>query len=120
MRRLLAAAVLTVLALTTPTPSTAQVNGVAITDLIQGDVLEGFIGPFRPTATGVDFNYIALCYSTATREKRMTYVLATVPDGSSLAQLRSLVTTAVVDACAVQGITVPRGAVLLPAVQFGQ
>ena len=119
MRRLLAAAVLTVLALTTPTPGSAQVSGVALAALSGGDAWNGFFGPFKPTPTGVTIKYVVLCYDTATREKFPRDVDVPIPDGSTLAQMRTLATTAVVDGCAEYGVTVPRGAVLLPSIQFG-
>jgi hypothetical protein len=34
--------------------------------------------------------------------------------------MRAISTTAIIDACAEQGVTVPRTAVLLPATQLGQ
>ena len=45
---------------------------------------------------------------------------ANVPDGTTLVQLRTVLTTAVVDGCADVGITVPRGMVFLPVLQQGQ
>lgn len=98
----------------------AQVTGVALAALSTGQPLAGFIGPWRATQTGVDILYTILCYDTITREKRMTEVVVSIPDGSSLAQMRTLATTTVVESCASLGITVNRGAVLLPAIQLGQ
>jgi len=111
---------LTLVALLSGSIGHAQVSGVALAALATGQPLAGFIGPWRSTATGVDILYVILCYDTVTREKRMSEVVASIPDGSSLATMRTIATTAVVDGCDNMGITVPRGAVILPAIQLGQ
>jgi hypothetical protein len=108
------------IALASYTGTQAQVSGVALAALGTGNPLAGFIGPWRATATGVDILYTILCYDTVTREKRISETFASIPDGSSLATMRALATTAVVDECAQGGIIVPRGAVLLPSIQLGQ
>jgi hypothetical protein len=121
LNRLIAAIALLALVLLTPTKTTAQVSGVAIAALTQGDALAGFVGPFRPTATGTDIAYIVLCYDTVTRAKSPMRVVASIPDGSGLSGLRTLSTSAIVDACLAEGnISVPRIGVLLPAIQTGQ
>ena len=120
MRTLSAALALLGLVLLTPTHTTAQVSGVALAALSSGDPFNGYFGPFRPTATGVDFKYVVLCYDTVTRQKTPRSVEVAIPDGTSLVDMRILATTAIVAGCAEYGITVPRGAVLLPSVNFGQ
>lgn len=98
----------------------AQVSGVALAALGEGSVFDGFFGPWRITPTGIDIQYWILCYDVAERRKVAGAVNVAVPDGSSLADIRILATTGIVDACAAQGISVNRGAVILPAVQLGQ
>ena len=99
----------------------AQVSGVALAALAaQGDPFSGFFGPWRLTATGIDIAYYVICYDTAERRKAANLVTAEIPDGSSLADIRTITTTAIVAECAAQGVTVPRTAVILPAVQLGQ
>jgi hypothetical protein len=121
MKRAIAGLALLALVLLTPTHGSAQVSGVAFAAFAESfGPFSGFVGPWRLTATGLDIKYIAVCYSLTERRKVVAEAVAAIPDGSTLAQLRTLSTTAVVEACADQGITVPRGAVLLPAVQLGQ
>lgn len=100
-------------------PASAQVSGVALAAFGNGSLFDGFVGPWRLTATGVDINLITLCYAPATRQRAIANAIAAIPDGSSLLDLRQLATTAVVGACESSGITVPRTNVLLPALQFG-
>ena len=122
MRRLTAGGVLLALALTVPTYTGAQVSGVAFASHSNGSILEGFIGPWRPTPAGMDIQYVVLCYDTlqTPRKKVGGEVTVAIPDGTTLGGIRVLSTTAIVNACADQGVTVPRGAVILPAVQLGQ
>lgn len=120
LRRLTVAAILAVALLSAPTYTGAQVSGVALAALSSGDIFNGFFGPFRPTATGIDLKYVVLCYDTGTRQKAPRLVEVFIPDGSTLTDLRTRSTTAIIEGCAEYGITVPRGAVLLPALQFGQ
>lgn len=120
MRKLIAGLALIGLLVTTPTPGSAQVAGVAFAALHAGSVFDGYFGPWRITATGMDINYAVLCYSTSERRKVAVEAVASIPDGTSLANIRVLSTTAIVDACAEQGLTIPRAAVVLPAVQLGQ
>lgn len=120
IRRLTIAAALALALLSAPHPGQAQVSGVALAALSSGDIFNGFFGPFRPTATGIDLKYVVLCYDTITRQKTPRAVEVAIPDGSSLLTMRTLSTTAIVEGCAEYGITVSRGAVLLPSLQFGQ
>lgn len=120
-RRLFAAALLTsALVVSAPHPGTAQVSGVAFAALRDGDIFANFIGPWRITLTGMDINYSVVCYDTSERRKLGGVVVASIPDGSSLADIRTFATTAVVNFCQSQGLTVPRGAVVLPQVILGQ
>jgi hypothetical protein len=93
---------------------------IAIAALSQGNILDGFAGPFRYDANNVEFNFAVLIYDAATQEKRLLEVRAIIPDGSSLAAIRTIATTAVVNAATSSGMTVPRASVLLPVFQFGQ
>lgn len=100
----------------------AQVTGVAFAALGQGDIIEGFIGPWRPTPAGMEIAYAVLCYDTTEipRRKVGNHISVAIPDGSTLADMRVLATTAIVEVCAASGVTVPRGAVILPAITLGQ
>lgn len=122
LKRSIAALSLLGLLLLTPTYTGAQVTGVAFVAYGQGNIFEGFIGPWRPTPAGMDISYTVMCYDTIQTPRRRVggEVIASIPDGSTLANIRTLSTTAIVDACAAQGVTVPRGAVLLPQVINGQ
>jgi hypothetical protein len=121
MRRLLAAAaVVSAFALSAPIPGFAQGSGWALSALAESEPLEGFFGPFRVQATGIEIRYNVLCYHSGTRTKAIPgQVAAFIPDGSSLIDIRTLSTTAIVNACNGVGILVPRGQVLLPASQLG-
>ena len=118
-RRLVLGLILASLVLLTPARPTAQVSGLALATWQDGSVFDGFIGPFRMTPTGVDMGFSVLCYGPNPRGRTPVSVVASVPDGTSLAQLRTVVTTAVVDACAGVGFTVPRTLVFLPVLQAG-
>ena len=121
VRKLAVAFALALTLVAVPTKTTAQVSGIAWAEFLQGDALLGFKGPFRGTDTGVEIHYAVLCLNPITRAKAPLEVTAVIPDGSTLADVRSLSTTAVVNVCAQEGnITVPRGAVILPAVNIGQ
>jgi hypothetical protein len=120
LKRSLAGLSLLSLLLLTPTKTTAQVSGFAWAEFTQGEVLDGFVGPFKGTDTGIQLRFAVLCMGTAPRTKVAREVTATIPDGSTLLDVRIASTTAVVAGCAEYGITVPRGAVLLPAINFGQ
>jgi hypothetical protein len=107
-----------------PHPGQAQVSGVAFAALT-GDILieDGtiFHGPWRVTATGIDIRYWVVCIDTNDDNHKVPgQVVASVPNGSTLAQIRTIAATAVSNFCAAGNITVPLGAVILPAVQFGQ
>jgi hypothetical protein len=121
-KRLLAALSLSALVLLAPAKTTAQPSGVAFATFgSTSDIFAGFFGPWRPTATGLDFLLNVLCYNLAEtpRRKVANLVTVSVPDGQ-LGQISSLATTAVVQSCADNGVTVPRTAVLLPVLQPGQ
>ena len=120
IRRLTIAAVLLVALASAPHSSSAQVQGVAFAALHDGSVFEGFFGPWRITGTGMDINYSVLCYSTSDRRKVGVEAIASIPDGSTLLDIRTIATTAVVNACGAQSVTVARGAVVLPAINLGQ
>lgn len=120
LKRLIVAGSLVALVLLAPTHGSAQVSGVAFAAYGNGSVFDGFFGPWRVSPIGIDINYWTLCYSVADRRKFVVEAIANIPDGSSLTQIRTLSTTAVIDACATQGVTVSRGAVILPAIQLGQ
>lgn len=110
-------------AATLATPASAfQVTGVAFASHLSGNPQEGFIGPWRGTATGMDIAYAVLCYDTTQtpRQKRGGEAIASIPDGATLGDIRTISTTAIVNLCAEQGITVNRGAVVLPQVILGQ
>lgn len=79
-----------------------------------------FLSPFRATADGFEIKYAVLCVDRAADIKRTAEVVAVIPDGSTLAQIRTITTTAVVDGCLAFSISVPRTNVMLPAVQAGQ
>lgn len=105
-----------------PTNTSAQLSGVAFAEFMQGPPLMpggGFVGPFRGTATGIELHMAVLCMNLNTRVKVPREVTVAVPDGASLTEMRTLSTTAVVAGCAEYDITVPRGAVLLPAMNLG-
>ena len=121
MRRLLAVtAVVSAFALTAPMPGFAQGSGWALSALAGTEPLAGFFGPFRILESGVEIRYDVLCYHSGTRTKTVPgQVTAFIPDGSSLIDIRTLSTTAIVNACGNTGILVPRGQVLLPASQLG-
>jgi hypothetical protein len=123
MRQVFAGLALIGLLISVPTHTTAQVSGFAWAAFTQGPVFlpgGGFVGPFRGTETGIELQFAVLCMDLTTRAKFPREVTAVIPDGSSLADLRTFSTTAVINGCAEYGVTVPRGAVLLPAVNLGQ
>lgn len=119
-KRFCAALVIAAMVAGTAVTVSAQASGLGFAAFGQGNVFEGFYGPWRTTPTGVDILFAVLCVSLPDRTKAMIEVVASIPDGSTLAQLRTLSTTAVVDGCAGVNITVPRGAVFLPVLQAGQ
>lgn len=80
------------------------------------DVLNGFIGPFKETPTGVQFHFLALFYDTLTRRKEVGEVIATIPDGASLAQVAQLSANAAKAAGAAFNFTI--GAVMLPSLSL--
>lgn len=98
----------------------AQAGNYALAALTQGPVLEGFSGPWGDAGNGFNIQYAILCVQNSPRRKVPAEARAFVPDGSSIAESRSLSTTAVVNACAEFSISVNRGAVVLPAIQLGQ
>lgn len=105
--------------LVAPSVAQAQVSGVALAAFSQGNVFDGFVGPFKVTPAGVAMNFAVLCYAPVTREKATPEAVANIPDGSTLSDMRTLITTAVVQACSKSNITVPRAAVFLPVLQAG-
>lgn len=127
--KVLAALALAAALLSTPMPGSAQVTGVAFVAFSPGGLRENgvfFLGPWRPTETGMDVLYAVTCINTADPTRKVVgEVAATFPNGSSLSDMRTISTTAVVNFCASPGtnphlgITVNRGAVLLPAIQQG-
>lgn len=123
MKQLILAATLATSIATIGHVAQAQGAGVAIVSMYPDSdpfLVPPFLGPFRITPTGIDLRYLALCYHTGTRVKAVVQAVAAIPDGSTLADMRALSTTAVVDACAEAGIIVARTSVILPAVQLGQ
>ena len=120
IRRLTVAAILAVALFSAPQSTTAQGSGWALSALAESEPLEGFFGPFRVKPTGVEIRYNVLCYHSGTRAKALPgQVTAFIPDGSSLLDIRTLSTTAIVNTCGDHGILVPRGQVLLPASNLG-
>jgi len=122
IRRLSVAFVVAAALFSAPTYTGAQVTGVAFVAYGQGNVFEGFVGPWRPTPAGMDISYVILCYDTVQTPRRRVggEVIVSIPDGTSLNGIRILSTTAIVDTCAEAGVAVPRAAVILPQVINGQ
>ena len=116
-RSLLLAAVLSVSLFSTH--GFSQSANFAVAAFGQGSGFEQFMGPWRAHPDGTEILFATLCVDGTTREKYPMEVIALIPDGATLAQLRSISTTAVVNGCA-PFVTVARGAVLLPSLQFGQ
>ena len=98
----------------------AQSSGWALAVGGESDAWSGYFGPFKVHPAGIEIRYTVLCYDVVSRLKVPRDVSAFVPDGSSLAAIRTESTTAIVAGCAEYGITVPRTQVLLPASQLGQ
>lgn len=121
LKRSIAALSLLGLLLLTPTYTGAQVSGVAFVAYGRGDIFDGFLGPWRPTPAGMDISYTVMCYDTIQTPRRRVggEVIVAIPDGTNLTGIRTLSTTAIVDMCAQNGVSVPRGAVLLPQVING-
>jgi hypothetical protein len=124
MRKLLIGIAFVLALLSLPHVGRAQVSGVAFVSLT-GDVLLDngtvFLGPWRVTENGIDIRYWAACIDTADQNRKIAaQIVVAVPNGSQLADIRTLSTTAVVDFCAGGNITVPRAAVFLPQFAQGQ
>lgn len=101
------------------TPVRAQGVSAAIAALQPGSPLDGFVGPFRTEQSAIDINYVILCYSVTTRDKRVIETIAVIPDGSTPAQANVAMTSAIVSACGAVGFTVTANAVFLPVFQRG-
>jgi hypothetical protein len=125
MRKVFAALTVAALALVTPVPSGAQAANYALAAFGQGNILDGCSGPFcvDPISQQGVFVLNVVCVDRAANpdlKRLMGEVPVIIPDGTGLVGMRTLWTTAAVDACAGAGITVPRTNVILPVLQFGQ
>ena len=120
IRRVAVALALVAALFSAPQSTTAQGSGWALTALAGTEPISGWNGPFRVQETGIEIRYDVLCYHSGTRAKAQPgQVVAFIPDGSTLQNIRTLSTTAIVDICNASGILVPRTQVLLPASQLG-
>lgn len=85
---------------------TSANGGFAVQNLATRNAILQFAALYQNTDTG--------------KMDTITEIRVEVPTGSTLAQLRAAVTTALVAKGAEYGYTVPRTNVLMPALQFGQ
>lgn len=74
----------------------------------------------NPTTRNAVLQFAALYQNTDTgKMDTISEIQVEIPTGSSLAQVRALITTGMVNKGAEHGYTVPRAAVLMPALQQG-
>ena len=103
-----------------------NLNGFAVVALHpSGDPFSGFVGPMRATQTGIDYNFAVVCSSlqndpaTGTRRKVQGTMIASIPDGTSIANSNTLIANTAIAFCAEGSVSVSAVNVVLPVFQRG-